>query len=127
VECAAWDETALALELQEIQEMDFDLSLTGFDTHEIDTFLALDDEEKANATPPLPESPVSRLGDLWLLGPHRVLCADATGAEAVARLLGKRKPRLVPSLEVAYVWHASKFTREVLDGLLRIGFEHHRF
>ena len=152
--------------------------------HEIDGLLALDDEEKANAAPPLPETPVSRPGDLWLLGPHKVLCGDATSAEAVARLLGERKPRLmvtdppygieldsewrdraglngcgpgrahipeeahqgshrdddlrrharrlvggvrlVPSLEAAYVWHASKFTREVLDGLLRIGFVHHQ-
>jgi len=158
--------------------------LTGFDPGEIDNLLALDDEEKANATPPLPESPVSQPGDLWLLGPHRVLCGDATSAETVARLLGERKPRLMvtdppygieldsewrdraglnghgsaepsymkkrtkghvetaisgdtradwseafalaPSLEVAYVWHASKFTREVLDGLLRIGFLHHQ-
>jgi DNA modification methylase len=181
---ADWDEELLALELQEIQESDFDLSLTGFDPGEIDNLLALDDEEKANATPPLPEAPVSRPGDLWLLGPHRVLCGDATSAEAIARLLGERKPRLmvtdppygieldsewrdraglnghgpaepsymkkrtsghtettisgdtradwsaafelVPSLEVAYVWHASKFTREVLDGLLRIGFLHHQ-
>src|SRR5271167_3385131 len=76
---AGWDEELLALELQEIQESDFDLSLTGFDPGEIDSLLALDDEEKANATPPLPESPVSRPGDLWLLGPHRVLCGDATG------------------------------------------------
>jgi DNA modification methylase len=184
VEWADWDETALAQELREIQEMDFDLSLTGFDTHEIDVFLALDDEEKANAAPPVPEIPVSRLGDLWILGSHRVLCGDATSAEAVARLLGERKPRLmvtdppygieldsewrdraglngcgpaepsymkkrtrghtettisgdtradwsdafalVPSLEAAYVWHASKFTREVLDGLLKIGFLHHQ-
>ncbi len=73
---ADWDEELLALELQEIQEADFDLSLTGFDPSEIDELLALDDEEKANAAPPLPESPVSRLGDLWLLGPHRVLCGD---------------------------------------------------
>jgi DNA modification methylase len=181
---AAWDEELLALELQEIQEADFDLSLTGFDPGEIDDLLALDDEEKANAVPPLPETPVSRLGDLWCLGPHRVHCADCTSAEAVARLLGERKPRLmvtdppygielnsewrdraglngcgpaeasymkkrteghretsisgdtradwseafalVPSLEVAYVWHASKFTREVLDGLLRIDFLHHQ-
>ena len=65
---ADWDEDLLALELQEIQEADFDLSLTGFDPGEIDKLLVLDDEEKANATPPLPESPVSRLGDLWLLG-----------------------------------------------------------
>jgi hypothetical protein len=92
---ADWDEELLALELQEIQESDFDLSLTGFDPGEIDNLLALDDDEKANATPPLPKSPVSQHGDLWLLGPHRVLCGDATSAEAVARLLGERKPRLM--------------------------------
>jgi DNA modification methylase len=177
---AEWDETALALELQEIREMDLDLSLTGFSVGEIDKLLALEDDEIANATPPLPETPVSRPGDLWLLGPNRDLCADATSAEAVARLLGERKPRLlvtdppygieldsewrdraglngcgpaepsymkkrtkghtetsisgdtradwseafelVPSLEVAYVWHASVFAREVWNGLDRIGF-----
>jgi DNA modification methylase len=181
---ADWDEELLALELQDIQAADFDLSLTGFDPGEIDGLLALEDEEIANATPPLPETPVSRLGDLWTLASHRLLCGDATSAEVVARLLGERKPRLlvtdppygieldsewrdraglngcgpaeasymkkrtaghtetsisgdtradwseafalVPSLEVAYVWHASKFTREVLDGLLRIGFLHHQ-
>jgi DNA modification methylase len=181
---ADFDEQLLALELQEIQETDFDLNLTGFDPGEIDRLLALDDDVHDNAAPPLPATAVSQLGDLWLLGPHRVLCGDATNAEAVARLLGERKPRLMvcdppygisldsewrdraglngcgpaepsymkhrtaghtettisgdtradwsdafallPSLEVAYVWHASKFTREVLDGLLRIGFEHHQ-
>jgi ParB-like chromosome segregation protein Spo0J len=92
---ADWDEEALALELQEIQESDFDLSLTGFDPGEIDGLLALEDDEKANASPPLPETPISRLGDLWLLGPHRVPCGDATNAEAIARLLGERKPRLM--------------------------------
>ena len=171
----------LALELQELNEADFDLSLTGFDPKEIDDLL-LDpgDDDQANAAPPLPENPVSRLGDLWLCGPHRVLCGDATSPEAVATLLGDRKPallvtdppygieldsewrdraglngcgpaeasymkkrteghtettisgdtradwseafELVPSLQIAYVWHASVFTREVLNGLLRIGF-----
>jgi hypothetical protein len=181
---ASWDEELLALELQELKESDFDLDLTGFDPHEIDTLLALDDEERANATTPVPENPVSRVGDLWLYGKNRVLCGDSTSTEVVARLLGARKPRLmvtdppygieldsewrdraglngcgaaepsylkqrtaghiettisgdtradwsdafalVPSLDVAYVWHASKFTREVLDGLLRIGFLHHQ-
>jgi hypothetical protein len=84
---ADWDEELLVLELQEIQEADFDLSLTGFDPGEIDGLLALEDDEKANAVPPLPDSPVSRLGDLWLLGQRRVLCGDATSAEAVALLL----------------------------------------
>src|SRR5271155_2365897 len=72
---ADWDEELLALELQEIQESDFDLSLTGFDLGEIDKLLLLEDEEKENATPPLPETAVSRPGDLWRLGPHRVFSA----------------------------------------------------
>src|ERR1700692_1884579 len=54
---ADWDEELLALELLDLQELDLDLSFTGFDTHEIDSLLALDDEENANAAPPLPESP----------------------------------------------------------------------
>src|SRR5207249_11684021 len=69
---ADWDEDLLALELQEIQEADFDLSLTGFDTPEIDDLLAEDDEEdSAHAAPPLPECAVSRPGDLWLCGRPR--------------------------------------------------------
>src|SRR6202451_2645508 len=92
---ADWDEELLALELQEIQASDFDLSLTGFNPGEIDGLLVLDDEEKANPTPPVPESAVSCAGDLWLLGPHRVFCGDATNGEVVARLLGERKPRLM--------------------------------
>ena len=180
---ADWDEELLALELSDLKGLDFDLSLTGFDIKEIDDLLAIEDDEKANAAPPLPETAVSRVGDLWLCGSHRVLCGDATSGEVVARLLGDQKPflmvtdppygieldsewrdragingcrpaqarymkhrtaghtettisgdtradwseafELVPSLQVAYVWHASKFTREVLDGLLRIGFLHH--
>src|SRR3989440_1142214 len=70
---ADWDEGLLALELQDIQESGFDLALTGFDPGEIDSLLALEDEEKANSAPPLPAIPVSQSGDIWLLGPHRVL------------------------------------------------------
>jgi len=181
---ADWDEQLVALELQDIQKADFNLNLTGFDSHEIDALLRLEDDETANAAPPLPQTPVSQTGDLWQLGPHRVLCADATSGEAVSHLLGERKPHLmvtdppygieldsewrdraglngcgpaepsymkkrtaghtetkisgdtradwsdafalVPSLDVAYVWHASKFTSEVIAGLLRIGFVHHQ-
>jgi hypothetical protein len=173
---ADWDEDLLSLELQELNAADFDLSLTGFDPGEIDGLLAIPDEERANAAPPLPDNPVSRLGDLWICGKHRVLCGDATQSGDVW-LLGDRKPilmvtdppygieldrewrdraglnghgpaepsymkhrtkghtettisgdtradwseafELVPSLQIAHVWHASKFTREVLDGLLQ--------
>src|SRR6266852_1980771 len=93
---ASWDDDLLALELQELNEADFDLSLTGFDPKEIDDLLlAPDEDDKANAAPPLPDNPVSRLGDLWICGRHRVLCADATSPEAVAMLLCERKPALM--------------------------------
>src|ERR1051326_5179555 len=84
---ADWDEELLALELQELKESDFDLDLTGFDPGEIDAFLAHEDDENADAAPPLPVNSVSRPDDLWLCGDprsqHRVLCADATNPEAV--------------------------------------------
>ena len=92
---ADWDEELLALELQELNAEDFDLSLAGFNPKGIDDLLALPDEEKANETPPVPENPVSRTGDLWLCGKHRVLRGNSTGADDVARLLGERKPLLM--------------------------------
>jgi DNA modification methylase len=195
---ADFDEELLVLELQDLQEADFDLSLSGFDPGEIDGLLAIPDEERANEAPPLPAIPASHVGDLWLCGPHRILCGDATSPEAVAQLLGDRQPllmvtdppygieldsewrdraglntapgqkrtkamkraaknnpqypaessymkrrteghtettisgdtradwseafELVPSLQVAYVWHASVHTIEVCQGLQRIGF-----
>jgi len=91
-----WDDEALALELQELAALDFNLDLTGFDPKEIDDLLLSDEDDQADAVPPLPANPVSRLGDLWLCGngdkQHRVLCGDATSPEAVARLLGDCKP-----------------------------------
>jgi ParB-like chromosome segregation protein Spo0J len=86
---AEWDFTLLAPELAELSAEDFDLGLTGFDVHELDVLLRdpLDDE-MADQAPPLPEIAATQPGDLWLCGEHRVLCADATNAEAVARLLG---------------------------------------
>ena len=66
-----------------------------FNPGEIDGLLAIPDEERANATPPVPENPVSRVGDLWVCGKHRVLCGDATRSEDVARLLGERRPILM--------------------------------
>src|SRR5579862_3059892 len=74
---ADFDEELLALELQELNAADFDLDLTGFNPGEIDGLLAFPDEERANAAPPLPQIPVSRVGDLWTCGYHRVLCGDA--------------------------------------------------
>jgi hypothetical protein len=57
--------------------------------------LAIPNEERANAAPPVPDNPVSRVGDLWVCGKPRVLCGDATRSSGVARLLGERKPILM--------------------------------
>ncbi|SHF05291.1 site-specific DNA-methyltransferase [Thermomonas hydrothermalis] len=90
-ENAGWDEELLRLELAELQEADFDLALTGFDADELLEIMAGEEtttegNTDEDAAPDVPEEPVSRLGDVWRLGPHRLVCGDATTAEAYARL-----------------------------------------
>jgi hypothetical protein len=93
---AEWDDELLKIELLDLDTSGYDLSLTGFDTKQIDA-LILDDAPDEDAVPLVPINPVSCVGDLWLCGSHRVLCGDATDAEAVSRLLGERKPFLLVS------------------------------
>ena len=86
---AGWDNEMLALELGEIGELGFDLDLTGFTADEI---AALTPEQIApgltdeDAVPDVPEQPVTVLGDVWLLGKHRLMCGDSTIVDAVAKL-----------------------------------------
>jgi DNA modification methylase len=195
---ASWDPEALASEFADLRSMSYDFSLTGFDPKEINQITAV--AQASENEDEIPEAPVPRtkLGDVWILGPHRLICGDSTQPETVAKLLQGAKPvlmvtdppygieldsewrdraglntapgqkrtalskafaknhptapaepsymkhrieghtettisgdtiadwspafELVPSIQVAYVWHASCFTTEVLAGLLRIGF-----
>lgn len=95
---AEWDDELLALELQDLQGLGYDLALTGFDGGELKSLLddgpatGLTDED---AVPEPPAEPVTRPGDLILLGPHRLLCGDATVATDVARLLDGARPHLM--------------------------------
>jgi ParB-like chromosome segregation protein Spo0J len=98
---AGWDTEILALELQALIDLEFDVTLTGFSLVEVD--LTLDQAREASASAPdlpadripaLPDTPVSRLGDLWLLGRHRVLCGNALSPEDVTRLAGAEKADL---------------------------------
>jgi DNA modification methylase len=96
---AGWDDDLLRVEADELRGLDFDLELTGFSLDEIDALLAdgsagLTDED---AVPAPPIEPVSKSGDLWVLGPHRLLCGDATVATDVERLLAGPKPHLLVS------------------------------
>jgi len=97
---AEWDEELLRLELEELRLDDFDLSLTGFGADELLELLAPEESTTAgqtddDAAPPVPEEPISQPGDLWLLGPHRVLCGDATCAADYRRLLGDERVALI--------------------------------
>ena len=91
-ENASWDDELLGLELAELKDSGFALALTGFTAEEWDALIA-GDAENAGLTdedqvPEITENPVSRVGDLWLLGEHTVLCGDATKSEDYTALLG---------------------------------------
>jgi len=108
---AEWDPDLLGLELQDLKALDFDLSLTGFDGRELDALLADPEDEKANAAPEPPLVAVSKPGDLWLLGPHRLLCGDSTQLDAVRKLMGGDLADLVftdPPYNVDYEGYTSE-------------------
>jgi DNA modification methylase len=95
---ADWNLETVALEIGELKDLDFDLNLTGFDRLEIDRFLLGDLENEPEGEVPEPsQEVVTRPGDLWICGPHRILCGDATSAGDVGRVLGSAIPLLMVS------------------------------
>jgi DNA modification methylase len=115
-ENAGWDRELLALELEYLSELnlDFDLTVTGFETAEIDLLIgesgatadALDELPAVDESAPL----VSQLGDLWILGRHRLLCGDARRLESFEQLLGGRLAQVVftdPPYNVPIAGHVS--------------------
>jgi DNA methylase len=113
-EDAAWDRDALALEFSEILELapDTGLEFSGFEMGEIDAVLdgaGIDEEDEL---PPMNAgaAPVTRSGDIWVLGEQRLLCGDALQAESYARVLGTEKADMSfvdPPYNVAIAGHAS--------------------
>ena len=93
-EIAEWDYSLLPVELKELQNSDFDLSLLGFDADELDKLLngeeenvVAEGETDADAVPEVPEVAVSKRGEVYQLGKHRLMCGDSTKSEDVAKLL----------------------------------------
>ena len=103
---AGWDRELLALEVADLDALGMDLGTLGFEAGEIDALLRNGvPDPREEATPEPPAVPVSRQGDLWVLGDHRLLCGSATEAGDVARLLGALRPHLMvtdPPYGVAY-------------------------
>jgi DNA modification methylase len=99
-EKAGWDREILRIELQNLTELDldFDVTITGFEMAEIDVLLG-ESEAKPDAddvVPPLADGPaITRLGDLWEIGAHRLICGDATDLETLARLLDGERAQMV--------------------------------
>tara|TARA_R110000824_G_C15174240_1_gene673176 strand:- start:471 stop:1712 length:1242 start_codon:yes stop_codon:yes gene_type:complete len=94
---ADWDYEMLKVELKELDDLEFDVNLLGFEDKEIDILLAeptegLTDEDEV---PDLPDEPVTKLGDLWQLGNHRLLCGDSTSIDAVDTLMDGNKADMV--------------------------------
>ncbi len=88
---AGWDNDFLTLELKDLENEGFDLSLTGFDEKELDALLnviegteGLTDEDDV---PEVPEEPKTKLGDIYILGNHRLMCGDSTSIDAVEKLM----------------------------------------
>ena len=94
---AGWDDEMLALEIDDLKDAGFDLGLTGFTLDEINALnpkviQGLTDED---AVPEVPQQPVTVLGDVWLLGKHRLMCGDSTSIDAVNKLMDGQKADMV--------------------------------
>ena len=90
---AGWDDAMLALELRDLMDAGYDVGLTGFELGEIDELLATLDatpegQTDPDATPPVQSEAITRPGDVWVLGRHRIMCGDSTDAGSVALLMG---------------------------------------
>ncbi len=97
---ADWDEDLLRLELEELEEADFDLALTGFDADELLEIMAGEEtttegNTDEDAAPDVPETPVSKPGDVWVMGQHRLLCGDSTDAASYDTLLGNERVAMI--------------------------------
>ena len=146
-EKAGWDREILAIELQGLIDLSFEVELTGFATAEID--LVLDEAASAKGGPrasedrlPLAGQPVSRPGDLWALGGHRLLCASALEADSYRQVLGEERAEVVltdPPYNVPIDGHvcgsglnrhrefaqaSGEMSEAEFTGFLRTAFEH---
>ncbi|WP_439924417.1 site-specific DNA-methyltransferase [Nitrobacter sp. JJSN] len=110
---AGWDVEILKEDFEAILDCDLDVTITGFDFAEIDLIVNSDSEaapDPADELPALPATAVTQLGDIWTVGPHRLICGDATKPETFAALMGNARAQMVfadPPYNVAIDGHVS--------------------
>jgi len=114
---AEWDLDLLRLELSDLDNLDYDLLLTGFDDDELNGMLteAVEGFTDEDDVPELPDEPVSVLGDIWTLGDHRLMCGDSTSVDAVDKLMDGDKADMVftdPPYGLDYSGGRTQLTKE---------------
>jgi 16S rRNA G966 N2-methylase RsmD len=112
---SGWDEELLRIELALLQDVHYNLDLVGFEDEELARLLASQDSTQGltdeDAVPELQDTPVSRNGDLWVLGEHRLVCGDATSQADTNRLMGSEAADLIftdPPYNVDYEGYTEK-------------------
>lgn len=115
---AGWDEELLRVEIESLQAEAFDIGLTGFDDKEIADLFASDDDvedDDFDVDAELEKAPVTRAGDVWILGNHRLICGDSTKEETYQILMEDKKANLVvtdPPYNVNYEGSAGKIKND---------------
>jgi DNA modification methylase len=127
---AGWDNAMLTIELQDLEDEGFDLSLTGFDKDELDALLNPTEETEGltdeDAVPDVPEEPKTKPGDIYILGNHRLMCGDSTSIDAVEKLMDGNKVDLIftdPPYNVAFNGRSGKHDVIKNDNLSETDFE----
>ncbi len=118
---AGWDEELLRVEIEALQAESFDVGLTGFDESEIADLFETDSEVKEDGfdvDAELEKPPVTKSGDLWLLGNHRLICGDSTREETYTLLMDGKKANLVvtdPPYNVNYEGSAGRIKNDNME------------
>ena len=106
---AGWDEELLKIEIEELQNLGYDLEYTGFDEKELADLFGVDEkevkEDEFDLTAALEKASFVERGDVWFVGKHKLMCGDATSSEDVAKLMEDKKANLVltdPPYNVAF-------------------------
>ena len=106
---AGWDEELLKIEMEELQNLGYDLGYTGFDEKELADLFGIDDKEvkddEFDLTTALEKASFVERGDVWFVGKHKLMCGDATSSEDVAKLMEDKKANLIltdPPYNVAF-------------------------
>jgi len=128
-ELAEWNFDLLSLELSDLQNDGIDLSLLGFDADELLKILnpaLIQGKTDPDAVPEPPDDPITRPGNLWILGEHRLLCADAGSAADVDRLLGGAKIHLANADPPYNVKVEPRSNNAIAAGLSSFSGAHHQ-